>query len=127
MNFIEMSSAAATHTDEDKTGRSESSESVLSKALMEAAAESISEASVEDSSDGEDTSSSSSLDESWSDNENEGNLSEKELFVACAWNGVTYLIDWSQRTPQDNGYKFQLVKFAFERRVCAFTAGTPLH
>ncbi|KAI8142924.1 hypothetical protein BJV82DRAFT_612760 [Fennellomyces sp. T-0311] len=49
-----------------------------------------------------------------------------ELFVACAWNGVTYLIDWSQRTEDEKGQskvKFQLVKFAFEGRVCAFTAG----
>lgn len=54
---------------------------------------------------------------------------ENDLFVACAWNGVTYMIDWSQRssTPSDSNQqaatKFQLVKFAFEGRVCAFTAG----
>lgn len=45
-----------------------------------------------------------------------------ELFVACAWNGVTYLIDWSQRIDHSQ-IKFQLVQFAFEGRVCAFTAG----
>ncbi|KAI7900612.1 uncharacterized protein BX663DRAFT_488237 [Cokeromyces recurvatus] len=44
------------------------------------------------------------------------------LFVACAWNGVTYLIDWS-KTTANNKIKYQLVKFAFEGRVCAFTAG----
>ncbi|CAO3675803.1 unnamed protein product [Umbelopsis ramanniana] len=55
---------------------------------------------------------------------------ENDLFVACAWNGVTYMIDWSQRssTPSDSNQqaatKFQLVKFAFEGRVCAFTAGS---
>ncbi|ORY96683.1 hypothetical protein BCR43DRAFT_563934 [Syncephalastrum racemosum] len=54
---------------------------------------------------------------------------ESDLFVACAWNGVTYLIDWSKRLMDDeendakNKIKFQLVKFAFEGRVCAFTAG----
>jgi hypothetical protein len=54
---------------------------------------------------------------------------ESDLFVACAWNGVTYMIDWSQRgfssadKPQGAATKFQLVKFAFEGRVCAFTAG----
>lgn len=78
-----------------------------------------------------------------------------DLFVACAWNGVTYLIDWSKRigdeeeedswaTESDDSssstsssastekassfhetskIKYQLVKFAFEGRVCAFTAG----
>ncbi|KAI8390235.1 hypothetical protein BD560DRAFT_380342 [Blakeslea trispora] len=60
-----------------------------------------------------------------------------DLFVACAWNGVTYLIDWSKRIGEDeedsdtdeeravdqNNIKYQLVKFAFEGRVCAFTAG----
>lgn len=55
---------------------------------------------------------------------------DSDLFVACAWNGVTYLIDWSKRLMDDedhdakNKIKFQLVKFAFEGRVCAFTAGT---
>jgi hypothetical protein len=54
---------------------------------------------------------------------------ENDLFVACAWNGVTYMIDWSQRNStsldcnQNAATKFQLVKFAFEGRVCAFTAG----
>ena len=43
---------------------------------------------------------------------------ESDLFVACAWNGVTYMIDWSQRgfssadKPQGAATKFQLVKFA---------------
>lgn len=49
-----------------------------------------------------------------------------DLFVACAWNGVTYLIDWSKKLDSDtneNIIKYQLVKFAFEGRVCAFTAG----
>ncbi|KAI9313898.1 hypothetical protein BX666DRAFT_2123828 [Dichotomocladium elegans] len=52
--------------------------------------------------------------------------SDAELFVACAWNGVTYLIDWSQRVAEggEQKIKFQLVKFAFEGRVCSFTAGT---
>lgn len=66
----------------------------------------------------------------WSDEDIEYDEQEKEtqaeLFVACAWNGVTYLIDWSQRVEEQGGdskVKFQLVKFAFEGRVCAFTAG----
>ncbi|CEP11202.1 hypothetical protein [Parasitella parasitica] len=50
-----------------------------------------------------------------------------DLFVACAWNGVTYLIDWSKKLvdsdTDENAIKYQLVKFAFEGRVCAFTAG----
>lgn len=49
-----------------------------------------------------------------------------DLFVACAWNGVTYLIDWSKKLDSDTNediIKYQLVKFAFEGRVCAFTAG----
>jgi hypothetical protein len=74
----------------------------------------------------------------------EGSETEDEpgcdLFVACAWNGVTYLIDWSKRLDDDadsvvsdlsdddkpfqtSKIKYQLVKFAFEGRVCAFTAG----
>ncbi|KAI7853447.1 hypothetical protein BDC45DRAFT_536540 [Circinella umbellata] len=60
------------------------------------------------------------------DEEGEEQIPGAELFVACAWNGVTYLIDWSQRTEDEKGQsklKFQLVKFAFEGRVCAFTAG----
>ncbi|KAI9497870.1 hypothetical protein BDB00DRAFT_867998 [Zychaea mexicana] len=60
------------------------------------------------------------------EDENEEQMPGAELFVACAWNGVTYLIDWSQRTEDEEGQskvKFQLVKFAFEGRVCAFTAG----
>lgn len=52
---------------------------------------------------------------------------ENDLFVACAWNGVTYMIDWSQHGSSSGdkapSTKFQLVKFAFEGRVCAFTAG----
>lgn len=70
----------------------------------------------------------------WSDEDIEYNEEEEEtqaeLFVACAWNGVTYLIDWSQRVEEQGGdskVKFQLVKFAFEGRVCAFTAGKSMH
>ncbi|ORX50884.1 hypothetical protein DM01DRAFT_1337483 [Hesseltinella vesiculosa] len=88
---------------------------------------------------------------------------DRDLFVACAWNGVTYLIDWSQsvgssshpssaaasppyddvdfahrraqpdtpihqdaladRSSPTSNIKFQVIKFAFEGRVCAFTAG----
>ncbi|KAI9274379.1 hypothetical protein BDA99DRAFT_497353 [Phascolomyces articulosus] len=66
----------------------------------------------------------------WSEADDEEECEEQmpgaELFVACAWNGVTYMIDWSQRTEDETGrskLKFQLVKFAFEGRVCAFTAG----
>lgn len=36
------------------------------------------------------------------------------VFVVCAWNGCTYVID----------HDFNVVKFEFERRVCAFAAGT---
>lgn len=121
-----------------------------------------------------DSSSSSTDDEEDDDSDyesvpwSEGSESENEpgcdLFVACAWNGVTYLIDWSKRTGDDDNdgdenddddqyedidededdeetysssssnsdnktrenaskIKYQLVKFAFEGRVCAFTAG----
>ncbi|KAI8047362.1 uncharacterized protein B0P05DRAFT_566251 [Gilbertella persicaria] len=60
--------------------------------------------------------------EAWSENGSE--LEDEpgcDLFVACAWNGVTYLIDWSKK--EEEKIKYQLVKFAFEGRVCAFTAG----
>ena len=68
-----------------------------------------------------------------SENENEPGC---DLFVACAWNGVTYLIDWNKRYDDEQDsidseqeeqvnekqpkIKYQLVKFAFEGRVCAF-------
>ncbi|KAI9485855.1 MAG: hypothetical protein EXX96DRAFT_613705 [Benjaminiella poitrasii] len=60
----------------------------------------------------------------WSSAEDDDDEDEPgcDLFVACAWNGVTYLIDWSKTTIDDE-IKYQLVKFAFEGRVCAFTAG----
>ncbi|CAM0139217.1 unnamed protein product [Umbelopsis sp. WA50703] len=67
------------------------------------------------------------LEDSWI---SEGKVEiDNDLFVACAWNGVTYMIDWSQTNSNDQKYatsgtKFQLVKFAFEGRVCAFTAGS---
>ncbi|KAG0168198.1 integrin alpha FG-GAP repeat-containing protein 2 [Apophysomyces sp. BC1015] len=69
---------------------------------------------------------------SWSEGDEKEDLPENELFVACAWNGVTYLIDWSKQLEEDSegsspstgsNIRFQLVKFAFEGRVCAFTAG----
>ncbi|KAI7894310.1 uncharacterized protein EV154DRAFT_415442 [Mucor mucedo] len=65
----------------------------------------------------------------WSEGSEIENEPGCDLFVACAWNGVTYLIDWSKRIgdedTQENAskIKYQLVKFAFEGRVCAFTAG----
>ncbi|CDS12426.1 hypothetical protein LRAMOSA04620 [Lichtheimia ramosa] len=66
----------------------------------------------------------------WSDEDIEYDEQEKEtqaeLFVACAWNGVTYLIDWSQRVEEQGGdskVKFQLVKFAFEGRSYAVAPG----
>lgn len=81
----------------------------------------------------------------WSEGSENGNEPGCDLFVACAWNGVTYLIDWSKRIGDDcedeytsnssdteneeeqeqrnSKIKYQLVKFAFEGRVCAFTAG----
>lgn len=102
----------------------------------------------------------------WSEGSEIENEPGCDLFVACAWNGVTYLIDWSKRIGDEdndtnknddddqyedidddlddeetyssssndsNSYtqtqenaskiKYQLVKFAFEGRVCAFTAG----
>ncbi|CAG8476067.1 6253_t:CDS:10 [Funneliformis mosseae] len=44
-----------------------------------------------------------------------------DIFVTCAWNGNTYMID----------HDFNIVKFEFEARVCAFAAGryaiTPGH
>ncbi|CAI2181779.1 19126_t:CDS:10 [Funneliformis geosporum] len=36
-----------------------------------------------------------------------------DIFVTCAWNGNTYMID----------HDFNVVKFEFETRVCAFAAG----
>ncbi|KAI7867637.1 hypothetical protein BDF14DRAFT_1874845 [Spinellus fusiger] len=74
-------------------------------------------------------------DDSWSEGVEGEDFPDSELFVACAWNGVTYFIDWSKRiedATDDSStlqsyprskIKFQLVKFAFEGRVCAFTAG----
>jgi hypothetical protein len=80
----------------------------------------------------------------WSEKSETEEAPDCDLFVACAWNGVTYLIDWSKRTDDDDEsssqsssasesddelqplkskIKYQLVKFAFEGRVCAFTAG----
>lgn len=104
----------------------------------------------------------------WSEGSESENEPGCDLFVACAWNGVTYLIDWSKRIGDDDNddddedeedqyedvdddeneeetdsfnssdsdnktgqqqrqnaskIKYQLVKFAFEGRVCAFTAG----
>ncbi|KAI8992431.1 hypothetical protein BDB01DRAFT_778431 [Pilobolus umbonatus] len=60
----------------------------------------------------------------WSEGSENEDVPECDLFVACAWNGVTYLIDWSKRLEDDpSQIKYQLVKFAFEGRVCAFTAG----
>nr|CAG8528593.1 5293_t:CDS:2 [Entrophospora candida] len=41
------------------------------------------------------------------------NQNPDDVFVACAWNGNTYIID------QD----FNVVRFEFDRRVCAFAAG----
>ncbi|CAJ0900820.1 4242_t:CDS:10 [Entrophospora sp. SA101] len=41
------------------------------------------------------------------------NQNPDDIFVACAWNGNTYIID------QD----FNVVRFEFDRRVCAFAAG----
>ncbi|CEG72816.1 hypothetical protein RMATCC62417_08304 [Rhizopus microsporus] len=61
-------------------------------------------------------------DESWDEVSENEETPGCDLFVACAWNGVTYLIDWSRRR-EDAKIKYQLVKFAFEGRVCAFTAG----
>lgn len=67
----------------------------------------------------------------WSEGSEDDDEPGCDLFVACAWNGVTYLIDWSKKldtedtSDEDNAskIKYQLVKFAFEGRVCAFTAG----
>lgn len=81
----------------------------------------------------------------WSEGSEDEDEPGCDLFVACAWNGVTYLIDWSkkigddhedsdddisesdteeeQQQQQNSKIKYQLVKFAFEGRVCAFTAG----
>lgn len=78
----------------------------------------------------------------WSEGSEDENEPGCDLFVACAWNGVTYLIDWSKKMgddheedddisasdtdeeqQQNSKIKYQLVKFAFEGRVCAFTAG----
>ncbi|KAF7732075.1 integrin alpha FG-GAP repeat-containing protein 2 [Apophysomyces ossiformis] len=91
-----------------------------------------------------DSSSISGSEGSWSEGSEAEDLPDNELFVACAWNGVTYLIDWSKRVEEKekekegegeeevlqedsslgkSKIKFQLVKFAFEGRVCAFTAG----
>jgi hypothetical protein len=60
--------------------------------------------------------------ESWDEASESEEVPGCDLFVACAWNGVTYLIEWSRRI-EDSKIKYQLVKFAFEGRVCAFTAG----
>ncbi|OZJ02500.1 hypothetical protein BZG36_04845 [Bifiguratus adelaidae] len=58
-----------------------------------------------------------------------------EMFVACAWNGVTYFIDWNRLFENDSdgaedkaskmlsSSDLQFVKFAFEGRVCTFAAG----
>ncbi|KAI9267802.1 hypothetical protein BY458DRAFT_533857 [Sporodiniella umbellata] len=78
---------------------------------------------TESSSSSEDTSEASDSEfESWDEASEEDETPGCDLFVACAWNGVTYLIDWSRRI-EDGKIKYQLVKFAFEGRVCAFTAG----
>ncbi|KAK4511958.1 uncharacterized protein ATC70_003957 [Mucor velutinosus] len=121
----------ASNDEEDENG--DEDEDVINKTSIVASSSSSSE-----SSDASDTSSgalSTSDDEDDSDYESvpwsEGSEMEDEepgcdLFVACAWNGVTYLIDWSKKLDSDTNQdtiKYQLVKFAFEGRVCAFTAG----
>lgn len=117
--------------EEDENG--DEDEDVINKTSIIASSSSGSE----DDSDSSDTSDALSTtdDEDDSDYESvpwsEGSEMEDEepgcdLFVACAWNGVTYLIDWSKKLDSDTNQdtiKYQLVKFAFEGRVCAFTAG----
>ncbi|CAB4389616.1 unnamed protein product [Rhizophagus irregularis] len=54
-------------------------------------------------------------------NDSEKSKKYNNVFVVCAWNGCTYVID----------HDFNVVKFEFEGRVCAFAAGqyaiTPGH
>ncbi|CAO0793171.1 unnamed protein product [Mucor circinelloides] len=122
-------------TEEDENG--DEDEDVINKTSI-IASSSISSTSEDSDSSNESDPSSGSLtsgDEDDSDYESvpwsEGSDMEDEepgcdLFVACAWNGVTYLIDWSKKLDSDTNQdtiKYQLVKFAFEGRVCAFTAG----
>ncbi|CAG8599016.1 5147_t:CDS:10 [Diversispora eburnea] len=56
----------------------------------------------------------------YSENDSEQNIDDElssnkrnDVFVACAWDGHTYVID----------YDFNVVRFEFEGRVCAFAAG----
>ncbi|KAL0080588.1 hypothetical protein F4703DRAFT_1161908 [Phycomyces blakesleeanus] len=133
-DFVNRNNINHDHNSGDESSESESdSDDTLSESTAEGlSGNSLDSTSLYDS------------DSSWSEGADERDGPQGELFVACAWNGVTYLIDWSKRienekekenqgqNPSDDKdkdkdkdlkVKFQLVKFAFEGRVCAFTAG----
>jgi hypothetical protein len=123
--------------EEDEVGEEEEKD-IINKSIAITSSSSSSNSSSNSSSE-ESDSSSGLLDSGDEDDDSdyesvpwsEGSEIEDEepgcdLFVACAWNGVTYLIDWSKKLDSDTNediIKYQLVKFAFEGRVCAFTAG----
>ena len=135
-DLARTSSSASVTTDEQQPINSAVSEihdveSAIAKAVADAVSVSTATDSPSRRGSRASTNTSSCFKEGeWSEaddeDDNEEALPGAELFVACAWNGVTYLIDWSQRTEDEKGQskvKYQLVKFAFEGRVCAFTAG----
>lgn len=128
----------------DSQNNSDNEEDVINKRANDIASTESDTYSDDNGEDGDDESDYESV--PWSERSESENEPGCDLFVACAWNGVTYLIDWSKRIGDDEGddqwatdsdtsdtekpahddtskIKYQLVKFAFEGRVCAFTAG----
>lgn len=140
---IQQQQQESSDDEEDETGDEEDHRQVTNKSLVIASSGSSNSSGNSNNGDGDssqDNDSTSGLltsgdEDGESDYESvpwsEGSEFEDEepgcdLFVACAWNGVTYLIDWSKKLDNDTNedlIKYQLVKFAFEGRVCAFTAG----
>lgn len=128
----------------DSQNNSDNEEDVINKRANDTAPSESDTYSDDNRDDGDDESDYESV--PWSEGSESENEPGCDLFVACAWNGVTYLIDWSKRIGDDEDedqwatdsdtsdtekpahddtskIKYQLVKFAFEGRVCAFTAG----
>ncbi|KAG1470927.1 hypothetical protein G6F56_002409 [Rhizopus delemar] len=118
---LKQSSEAVVVEDSEESEESDKEEELSSSSSLSSDEESLSD--EESDEEPEESSNSSSDEDSWGEASSESEETPGcDLFVACAWNGVTYLIDWSRRI-EDSKIKYQLVKFAFEGRVCAFTAG----
>ncbi|KAI9273425.1 hypothetical protein EDC94DRAFT_690370 [Helicostylum pulchrum] len=140
---ISLNALVNSYGPKDSQNNSDNEDDVINKRTT-ASTESDTYSDGNGGEDGEDESDYESV--PWSEGSESENEPGCDLFVACAWNGVTYLIDWSKRIGDDEDddqwatdsdtsdtekpahddtskIKYQLVKFAFEGRVCAFTAG----